>query len=83
MDEDTTVTVHTGKKRGKWQGTIEIEKGTMKLKVRLPLPKCSSSSLTSEEEPLVKKIRKEKDINNNPDSGNKKQKKMWQKARIQ
>ena len=83
MDEDTSITIGTDKKRGKWQGTIKIEKGTMKLKVRLPLPKVSSSSSTSEEEPRVKKIKKEKDVGNDADSGNKETKKMWQKARIQ
>ena len=45
MDEDTTITIGTGKKGGKQQGTIKIEKGTMEVKVWLPLPKCSSSSL--------------------------------------
>ena len=60
MEDDTTVTLGTGKKGGKHQGTIKIEKGTMKLKVRLPFPKCSTSTLSSilsteHDEPVVKK----------------------------
>ena len=71
-DAETMVNVVPGSKRkGKWQGTIEIKKGTMKLKVCLPFTKSSSSTSTSmatssstssaeTEVQEIKKIKKEK-----------------------
>ena len=82
MDDNTTPTHGTGKKGGKQQGTIEIEKGTMKLKGRLQVQGSSSTlrlmSGSDPEEPKVKKIKQEEDVNKDGESGE-----VCQKGRLQ